>query len=191
MRSLLIPLALSAAMFTGGCEAVAVGVATPMVIQQKHVNLTNASYAASDSISQQAGKRFSRERPLYVADLQEIFHKDQPHPPGANAEDVINSALSGKPRPSPKVGQVISQQMRDRFIQLGYKVVTSAAGHTGGATGLVSGTYEFVSGTMIVALKMTDQSTGEIITLYNYSLPMTYDIRKYMTGGENVLPPLF
>jgi hypothetical protein len=190
MRSFLIPLALSAALFTGGCEAVALGVATPMVIQQKHVNLTNASYAAADSISQQAGKRFAKERPLYVSDLQEIFHKNQPHPPGANAEDLIDRALTGEPKPSPKVGQVLSAQMRDRFIQLGYKVVTSTAAQTGGALGLVSGTYEFVSGTMIVSLKLKDQGTGEIVTLYNYSLPMTYDIRKYMTGGENVLPPL-
>lgn len=174
MRRLLATLVLTSALFTGGCEVVAVGVATPMIIQQKHVNLTNASYAAADSISQQAGNRFSKERPLIVDDLQEIIDMNKT-----------------KPIASPKVGQVISAQMRDRFTQLGYKVVGEGVRTTGGAPGEVSGTYEFVSGTMIVALKLTDRGTGEVITLYNYSLPVTYDIKKYMPSNANMLPPLF
>ena len=44
---------------------------------------------------------------------------------------------------------------------------------------------------MIVALKLTDRDTGQIVTIYNYSLPVTYDIKKYMSGNAGVLPPLF
>lgn len=164
----------SAALALGGCMPVVAGVATPMIIQQKHVNLTNASYAAADTLSQQAGKKFSKQRPLIVSDLQEII-------------DMSKT----KPIASPRVGQVISAQMRDRFLQLGYKVVDSTTHQVGGAPGEVLGTYEFVSGTMMVSLKMMDRGTGQIITLYNYSLPMTYDIKKYMPSNANMLPPLF
>ena len=167
-------LLLSSVLALGGCMPVVAGVATPMIIQQKHVNLTNASYAAADSISQQAGKRFSTERTLVVEDLQEIIDMSQK-----------------KPIANPKVGRVISEQMRDRFTQLGYKVSQSPVYQGGGAPGVVSGTYEFVSGTMIVALKLTDRDTGQIVTIYNYSLPVTYDIKKYMSGNAGVLPPLF
>lgn len=183
-------LLLSSIFALGGCEAFVAGVATPMVIQQKKVNLTNASYAAADTISQQAGKRFSPGRTLVVEDLQEIFNPNEARPPVANVDDIVDRT-NGKPKPSPKVGKVISGQMRDRFIQLGYTVSNASVYQGGGAPGIVSGTYEFVSGTMTVKLKLVDANTGNIITTYNYSLPVTYDIKKYMTGNANVLPPLF
>lgn len=167
-------IALSSALALGACVPVVAGVATPMIIQQKHVNLANASHAAADILSQQAGNRFSKGRPLIVSDLQEIIDMNKK-----------------KPTASPRVGQVISDQMRDRFTQLGYNVVQSNVYQGGGAPGEVSGTYEFVSGTMYVSLTMRDRGNGKVITLYNYSLPMTYDIRKYMPGNANMLPPLF
>ncbi len=188
-RHLPAALLLSSALILGGCEAVAIGVATPMIIQQKHVNLPNASYAAADSMSQQAGKRLPKERPLVVSDLQEIFNPNEARPPVANVDDVIDRT-KGKPQPSPKVGKVISSQMRDRFIQLGYNVSQSPVYQGGGAPVEVSGTYEFVSGTMIVALRMVDRENGQVVTIYNYSLPVTYDIKKYMTGSAHMLPPL-
>lgn len=167
-------LLLSSALALGGCMPVVAGVATPMIIQQKQVNLPNASYAAADSISHQAGKRFAKERPLVVSNLQEIIDMDQK-----------------KPIAHPKVGIIISEQIRDRFTQLGYNVSQSPVYQGGGAPGEVSGTYEFVSGTMHVALRLVDRNTGQIITTYNYSLPVTYDIKKYMTGNAGMLPPLF
>lgn len=174
MRCSFATLLLTSALALGGCQVVAAGVATPMIIQQKHVNLTNASYAAADTISQQAGKRFPAGRSLVVENLQEIIDMDQK-----------------KPIANPKVGIVISEQLRDRFTQLGYTVAQSPAYQGGGAGGVVTGTYEFVSGTMIVALKLIDRNSGQIITTYNYSLPMTYDIKKYMSGNAGMLPPLF
>ena len=174
MRARYTALLLSSILVLGGCEAVAVGVATPMVIQQKKVNLTNASYAAADTLSQQAGKRFLPGRNLVVEDLQEIIDMNQK-----------------KPIANPKVGKVISSQMRDRFTQLGYTVANSSVYQGGGTPGVVSGTYEILNGTMSVALKLVDANTGGIITTYNYTLPVTYDIKKYMSGNAGVLPPLF
>lgn len=167
-------LMLCSALALTGCQVVAAGVATPMIIQQKHVNLTNASYAAADTLAQQAGKQLPKERPLIVSNLQEIIDMNQK-----------------KPIASPKVGIVMSEQMRDRFTQLGYNVVQSPVYQGGAAPAEVSGTYEFVSGTMNVALRLTDRASGRVITLYNYSLPMTYDIKKYMSANANMLPPLF
>lgn len=190
MRARYAALLLSSVLVLGGCEAVAIGVATPMVIQQKKVNLLNASYAAADTISQQAGKRFLPGRNLVVQDLQEIFHANDARPPIANVDDVIYRA-SGKAKPSPKLGQVLSSQLRERFTQLGYTVANSSVYQGGGVPGVVSGTYEILGGTMTVALKLVNSDTGQLITTYNYSLPVTYDIKKYMTGSANTLPPLF
>lgn len=183
-------LLLSTVLAVAGCVPVAAGVATPMIIQQKKVNLMNASYAAADTLSQQAGKRFAKDRPLLVSNLHEILHKGEARQPIANVDDVIDRA-KGDAKPSPKVGQVISNQLRDRFMQLGYKVVDNTSRQVGGSVGEVMGTYEFLSGTMYVNLKMVDRGSGEIITLYNYSLPITYDISKYRSGNEFVMPPLF
>ncbi|PZQ46744.1 MAG: hypothetical protein DI551_04645 [Micavibrio aeruginosavorus] len=147
-----------------------------MIAQQKQVNLTNASYAAAETLGQQAGKRFRHERPLMVEDLQEIIDMNQK-----------------KPIANPKVGRVLSAQMRSRFKQLGYNVVdmTPYRGEGSDPGAEVSGTYELINSRMNVFLKMADKRTGEVITIYEYSLPITYDIKKYMTGNANMLPPLW
>lgn len=163
----------------GGCEAVAVGVATPMVIQQKRVNLLNTSYAAADVLAQQTGKKMPKSMPLMVSDLQEIIDLNEK---GA--------------KPSPKLGQVISQQLETRFAQLGYKIVDAPPAYVSarqpGAE--LIGTYEIVksgfNGTLNVSLKVRDNSQGRIIGLYDYSLPNTYDIRKYTPDGDGMLAPL-
>lgn len=167
---------LSPALILGGCEAVALGVATPMVIQQKHVNLENASYAAVETMIHQAGKNLNRETPLIVSDLQEIVDTNQ--------KPVITN---------PKIGPLLGGQMRDRFVQLGYNVMDTDMYQGGMNDGLfeLSGTYQFLHSDMIVSLKMTDRRAGRIVTVYNYSLPVTYEIKKYMTGNANMLPPLF
>ncbi len=166
---------MASALSITGCEVVAVGVATPMIVQQKHVNLANASYAAADTLSQQTTKRFAKDRPLIVEDLQEIIDMNQ--------KTIIAN---------PKVGRIMSEQMRTRFVQLGYNVVDADSYHgTGAAAGRVSGTYEILNGVMNVALRMHDNQTMRTTGVYDYSLPVTYEIKKYMTGNANMFPPLF
>jgi len=159
----------------GGCQVVGAGVVTPMIIQQKHVNLLNASYAAADSLSMQSAKTFSKNRPLYISNLQEILDKNQ------NVE-IAN----------PKIGPVLAGQMRTRFLQLGHNVA-DMQGYAGGTSnaGEVTGTYEIANSTMNVVLRLTDRTSGRVLSTYTYSLPVTYDIKKYMTGNANMLPPLF
>lgn len=167
----------ASALTLAGCMPIVTGIATPMIIQQEHVNVTNASYAAVDSMVQQSGKRLTRERPLIVLTLQEIVDTGN--------DKVIKH---------PKVGQALSEQMRERFLQLGYNLVETPA-HRGNGPMEVSGTYEFVnsgmfSGKMLVSLRLSDRSTGQVVTVYNYSLPVTYEIKKHMTGNAHMLPPL-
>jgi len=162
-----------------GCEAVALGVATPMAIQQKRVNLLNSSYAAADVLAQQTGRKMPKSMPLMVSELQQII-------------DINEKGA----KPSPKLGQVLSQQMETRFAQLGYNIVDAppafVSARQPGAE--VFGTYEIVksgfNGTLNVSLKVRDNGHGKIIGLYDYSLPITYDIRKYMHDGDDFLAPL-
>jgi len=172
-------LAVSSVLMLGGCEAAAIGVATPMVIQQKRVNLLNTSYAAADVLAQQTGKKMPKSMPLMVSDFQEIIDLNQ----------------KGT-KPSPKLGAVLREQIETRFAQLGYNIVDAPPAYVSarqpGAE--VIGTYEIVksgfNGTVNISLKVRDNTKGKIIGLYDYSLPMTYDLRKYTPDGDGLLAPL-
>lgn len=163
----------SAALFLGGCPAFVMGVATPGIIHQDRVNLMNASYAAVDTLSQQTAKRFALETPLVVSNLVEI-------PDMAQKPVTMN----------PKVGSVLTEQIHDRFEQLGYNVVDAGRYPGAGTFGEITGSYEIKDGTMTVALRMMERKTGKLIGTYDYALPVTYDIKKYMTQKPNTLPPL-
>ena len=157
-----------------GCGVVAAGVAAPSILKQEKVNVTNASHAAADILAQQSQKRFDRqENLLIVADLEEDINMD--------AKEV---------RANPRVGKLIAGQMRTRFLQLGYNIFENV--HTQGSknTGLVTGTYSIRGNRMQVYLRMTNRRTGEVLAIHEYSLPITYDIKKYMTPDESGLPPM-
>ncbi len=164
----------------GGCAAAVIGVATPMVIQQDHVNLANASYAAVDIMVQQAGKQINYQMPIAVADLQEVIDTKKTY---------ANENM--RPKPSPKVGVVIADQMRARFVQLGYNLVEPSAitpDHKNAA--LVTGSYTIRNSKINIEVRMTDRKSGRVIGVTNYGLPVTYEIRKFMPSGINQLPPL-
>lgn len=172
LRPSLCVLALSAAVALGGCQVVMMGVATPGIIAQKRVNLINSSYAAAEILAQRAGKRLLQETPLLVSDLQEI--------PDTRQKTVTTS---------PKVGQVIGGQIRERFSQLGYNVVDTM--HANGGYNEVSGTYEIKDGTMQVKLYLHERGQrAQLLSSNSYALPVTYDISKYMTRNANSLPAM-
>lgn len=172
MRRSRLILSLASILLIGGCEAVAIGVATPMVVRQNHVNLANASYAAADELVYRAGNSLNKDRFLVVGDLQEILDMNQ--------KKIIAN---------PKLGKVMSEQMRTRFMQLGYTVASTGPASDGPVE--VTGTYEIVHSTMTVSLRMKDHKNGRTIALYDYSLPVTYEIKKYMADNANMLPPIF
>ncbi len=157
-----------------GCGVVAAGVAAPSILKQEKVNITNASHAAADILVQQSQRRFDRQdNLLVVADLEEDIDM--------GAKEV---------RANPRVGKLISGQMRTRFLQLGYNIFENV--HTQGSKNpaIVTGTYSIRGNKMQVYLRMTNRRTGEVLGIHEYSLPVTYDIKKYMTPDENGLPPM-
>lgn len=172
MRGAYRILALFPALFLGGCPLFVAGVATPGIIHQDRVNLLNASYAAVDTLSTQTTKTFDLSTPLVIQKLVEI-------------PDMAQKPV----KMNPKVGDVLADQYRERFAQLGYNVVNIGHYPTG-TFGEVSGSYEIKDGTMTIALRMTERKTGKLIGTYDYALPVTYDIKKYMTYNANSLPPL-
>ncbi len=169
-----ISTAFLALLLVSGCGVVAAGVAAPSILKQEKVNVANASHAAADILAQQSQKRFDRqENLLIVSDLEEDIDMD--------AKEV---------RANPRVGKLIAGQMRTRFLQLGYNIFENV--HTQGSknTGLVTGTYSIRGTKMQVYVRMTNRRTGEVLAIHEYSLPVTYDIKKYMTSDENGLPPM-
>lgn len=165
-------LLLASSIMLCGCEAFLMGVATPGIIAQKRVNLLNSSYAAAEILAQRAGKQLTMDIPVVVSDLSEIVDR------------------SGKTRiENPKLGRVIGGQVRDRLFQLGYNIVDSVVDSSRGYAE-VSGSYEIREGTMFVTLRLHDHRSGRLISDYNYSLPVTYDIKKYMTSNANSMPAM-
>jgi hypothetical protein len=176
LKRLPIAFMLGACLTLSGCASLAMGVVTPMIASQKRINLMNTSFAAVDVLAQQTQNRLERSTPLRVDDLQEVIDFSK--------ERVVAN---------PKVGRVLAQQMRTRFVQLGYNVVDTPAYQTvpSSVPAEVTGTYEIRNSVMAVSLRVREPRTGRILGVHDYSLPVTYDIRQYMTEGQGLLPPLF
>ncbi len=149
-----------------------IGASAPSILKQEKVNLTNASHASADILAQQSAKRFDRQSNLLiVSDLQEDIDLNKPN---------ISS--------NPEIGKVIAGQMRTRFLALGYNIFESTLTQGSKNTATVTGTYNFRGNRMNVYVRMTNQRTGEVIGLHEYSLPLSYDIKKYMNRDKDSLP---
>lgn len=167
-------LAIFLAMPLGACGVFVAGVAAPSVLKQEKVNVTNASHATADILAQQSQRKFDRqENLLVVSDLQEIVDTSQ--------KEIIEN---------PQVGKVIAGQMRTRFLELGYNIFENSNTQGSKNMAVVTGTYSIRGNKMQVYVRMTNQRTGEVIGLHEYSLPVTYDIKKYMTRDKNGVPPM-
>lgn len=164
-------LLLGAVLVLSGCEA-AVGVATPMIWPNKKVNVLNASYAAADILAQKSQTRFSRLDPLVLYDPNEI--------PDLSNDPVLTN---------PKVGVLLGSQLRERFTQLGYTLVEPQTVPDLKKAGRVEGTYSLKDGVMKVALKMYG-SKDRLVATHDYTLPITYDIKRHMTRSAHGLPPI-
>ena len=118
---------------------------------------------------------------LSVRDLQEVSIENRKDLFG---EPVQNSAY-------PALGPTLAEQMRSRFVQLGHNVVDAVPlGQQRGDGAEVSGTYQIADKKMFVTLRMRDLSKGKLITVYEYNLPVTYDLKRVMTPDREILPPL-
>jgi hypothetical protein len=182
MRNARLLLLISALMI-GGCNPTFLaGVATPIVWQKKHVNFTNANFAAADTLVYNSANRLKKNRPLVVHDLHEIMPVKDPTSIYPQTELYKN----------PRLGKIITEQLRTRMIQLGYNVMDGYAGGTGQAAEL-NGVYEVTgdalsAGKLNISLRLTDKKTGRLLGIHDYSLPVTSEIKDYMAQGNLVMP---
>lgn len=154
-----------------------------------HTAIQSSSYKAADALSQQSGA-----------------------PQGTLAVATISD--SSLIETSSPLGRMISDQLGARFVQLGYNVSevrlrndinvqqsydgvwdgeyvlsrdrTQLAAKTN-AKSVVSGTYVVGSDAVLVNLRMIDVNTARVLAAYDYSLPMTDDIRRLVrteAGGS-------
>ncbi len=145
--------------------------ATSLIYGGESVNLANATYAAVDNLTVQTKQRFDRNSPLIVERLVEI-------PRIRNDKKVTN----------PKLTDLMTEQIRTRFMQLGYNVVDTTTSTGAKSQGVVFGSYEAYTKTLTVRLQMKDRSSGQLLGLQVYSLPITGDIRRHMDPYSGGIP---
>lgn len=183
MRGVVQVMMVTAALFTASC-AVIEEVQTSLFDTTK-INLADSSYAAVDMLAQQTKSRMTAGTPLKIAVLTDVT----------------------TPNETTAFGQQVSSQLGSRFVQLGYNVqsvpmhpnmIESAALSPGAPTplsgapqarqmgqqpsmgrgdALVTGTYTRMKDTLQVNLKILQAPDQKIIAAYDYSLPMTRDLR--------------
>ena len=152
--------------FVGGCNPTTVGIAaSPLFIKGETVNLLNASYAAADSLSVQTQKKLPANSTLTIMPFEEIVHK--------SGEKVLTN---------PRLGALMADQIRSRFIQLGYQVTEE------GGKGQVTGLYEVIGRDLAIRLRMKNTGTGNLYGQYDYWLPITSDIRRHMNPNSGGVP---
>ena len=157
---------LGCALLAGGCNPTTVGIAaTPLFVKGDSVNLLNASYAAADELSVRTQQRLPKSSTLTVLPFEEIVHKD--------GEKVLTN---------PKLGALMADQIRARFIQLGYQVVEQ------GGAGQVTGLYEVIGRDLAIRLRVRNGSGDALYTQSDYWLPITSDIRRHMNPNSGGVP---
>jgi hypothetical protein len=163
-------MALTAALLCGGCNPYSLGVAaSPLFVKTQHVNLLNASYAAADVLATQTKQKFDKNRTLSILPFTEIVDE--------NRKPVVLR--------NPKLGAVMMDQLQARFVQLGYRIVDG----TGTApSGILTGVYEVIGNDLAVRLRLKDAKTGELYGMYDYWMPVTSDIRRYMDERGGGIP---
>ncbi len=171
---LAFPLMLVAWLPLAGCNPTTLGIAaSPLFVQTEHVNLLNASYAGADQLSMIAGSKFSKDQTVYIAPFEEIVHTKSVM--GGKKEITIRNE---------KLGALMTDQLRARMIQLGYRVIEDQAE----AKGIVAGVYEAVEKKLAVRLRLKDSKSSELYAMYDYWLPITPDIRRHMDPNSGGIP---
>lgn len=168
---------LVAVLALGGCHPLFLGgVAAPKMLQQEKVNLLNSSYAAMDVLVQQSQGYYSVGTPLTVSDPVEM--------PDLERKQTLENR---------RIGEILATQYVGRLTQLGYDAKRGPAGaHKG--LGHIEGVFQiktgdFTLGKVWISLRMLD-ANGKVVGRHDYSLPLTYDVKRYMTRGKDQMPPM-
>ena len=169
----------AASLLLPSCTGVVLGSAASMGIRPKHVNVVNASYAAADTLSVRTQQTFRRDRILVIQNFDEVTHK---------YVDYKDKERRKKTVSFPNLGLALTNQIRERFQQLGYKVVNQPL--AGVEYGEVYGVYEVVDRDLNISLRFYDRRDDALLSLYDYTLPVTSEVRRYMPNDPYLLPAL-
>lgn len=170
----------AAALFLPSCTGLMAGVSAATGIRPKHVNVLNASYAAADTLSVRTQQTFRRDRILVIRNFEEVTHK---------YIDSMDEKKTERTVAFPYLGLALTNQIRERFQQLGYKVVNQPP-YGAADYGEVYGVYEVINRDLNVSLRFYDRKDGTLLSLYDYTLPVTAEVRRYMPNDPAPLPAL-
>jgi hypothetical protein len=173
-------LAVSACTFTRNVETA--------LFDHRTVNLKESAYAAADMLSQQTKVHITPRTPLNIAIPTDI-----------KAPNEITA-----------FGEELAAQLSARFVQLGYNVQTAPMppdmgyqspppapsgrplrpaqmGTTpmaAGSSALLGGTYTRTDDRILVNLKVVDSASQQLLAAYDYSLPLSPDMKDMTLTDE-------
>ena len=143
----------------------------------KNQSLTQSSYTAADMLIQQSRSLISQETPFEIGVLTDLDN----------------------PNERTNFGRVVTDQIASRFVQLGYTVqdvsgatmtppsdgespsyiqATPATGRDGIGRSVITGGYAVARDAVLVNLRIIDPESGKVVAAYDYSVPMTRDVRE-------------
>lgn len=190
MRHILTIAMMTAALLSGGC-AVTEEISTALFDTTK-INLAENTYAATDILAQQTKAHMTPMTPMKLAVISNVAAPEEITP----------------------FGQQLANNMGSRFVQLGYNVqsmpqppgimaLSSSAptplnpaanapqpkqmGMKPSSDGdvLATGTYSRGGNEILVSLRVIQSPDQRIIAAYDYTLPLTHELRKMtMTAAE-------
>lgn len=146
---------------------------------QQGPTLSESSYAATDRLMQQSRGVITQQTVLSIGTLSDL----------------------NQPGETSALGRMIAEQIAARYVQLGYNVtvnpdpgadqitsgpavpVTSLdsgpmSGPPPAGPARITGQYVMAKNDILINLRIVEQGTGRVLAAYDYSLPLTSDIKE-------------
>ena len=192
-------LALCLGLSVSGCTAAAVNALS----SQPSLSLANANYAAADMLAGQSRNTLSSDVAIRVEPIRDMNDAESNVPFGRVVSEQISARFV-------QLGYIVHEMappvpVHDHGVQTPddkqhdgqpydltppepppQKVQTPSSA----ATAAIGGTYALTGSTVLVNLRLTDTRNGRILAAYDYTLPMTGDVRT-LTGTGGGLSSLF
>lgn len=141
-----------------------------------HTNLKQVSYAAADMLAQQSRESVKRETPIKIGTLHDV-----------KIDNKRDSSF----------GKLITSQVGARFVQLGYNIMTKSPTNVqelefekqdermssnmsedlNSAEAVITGSYALGKKDVYISLQLVEYRSGKILAAYDYSLPLSSDIK--------------
>jgi hypothetical protein len=158
------------------------------IFEGEQVNVTEVSYAAADMLIQQTKAFVTADTSLQIGMLTDMRRPDKP------------TAL----------GRMIPSHIGSRFVQLGYEVTASSFqamtgmpqeeiiynGNVNEYSGsssrdgyaekaLITGHYVVARKEVLVSLRIIETGSGKVLAAYDYSLPLSGDIKEMIHTDDD------